>query len=652
MRVSIALISGLALLSMAPEVGAFSFLGFPSLSRILANQVHRWPDYSLGAPAPFVLTYAIDPGFLINEDQETRDNALASIQAALRSWEVVTHGMVTFVPAAFGVVEMGLDADGQPPSAYVGQPYDDWLAQFIACNFDPQCISQYPPPGWGAHIDFFSKPQGYGFTFAGENFVMTDCNLGFTAIYREGTTGIRSVDIYLNERWDWTTDAAEVTPLGSAGPISEGAVIRGVEHAALEGSASGSSLVPGQNATVESCNFLPAGVDRSDDRGSCAGLNYVIDLQSVIVHEVGHALGLDHPDQAVASGSVNYDPFTVTPKPAGQVDASIVMHSIYTGLKRNLTNDDIGGVASLYPPAVLGDIDGDGTVGYFDVWPAMKMYEGSLAPNPWVVRRCDFINPNGKIDLDELQTLLLWFGDPGTYPAGVLPSMNRQLWSEYTVSGPTSVVLSGFTDPSDIGLGGTVDLYLTIDNPDAMSVLGFDFRLNFNKNVLLNPRYVAGRDFLVGQPQIPLTVTSVDAVTNSMRVGAIGFTEDSQTSGILAVIRFDIDLVAADAVPSVSFPYTQEDVVVADPYPHNFGLDPNLPEETLNFSAVTALAYRLDVDGDHMVTLNDLYAWNLAPVDVNKDGSTTTGDQWSLKYTLRGGELLDMVPDREPSSGN
>ena len=61
-----------------------------------------------------------------------------------------------------------------------------------------------------------------------------------------------------------------------------------------------------------------------------------VDIQRVAIHELGHTLGLDHPDQAGQS-------------------VTAIMNSTVSSVDR-LTTDDITGVQNLYGPAPLGSI--------------------------------------------------------------------------------------------------------------------------------------------------------------------------------------------------------------------------------------------------------------------------------------------------------
>jgi len=86
----------------------------------------------------------------------------------------------------------------------------------------------------------------------------------------------------------------------------------------------------------------------------------------VLTHELGHALGLDHTDQARAKGAENYYPWTNLPgKPASPFD---VMNSTYwpDGINRTLTDDEMGGLAFIYG-LKRGDATLDGSVDVLDL---------------------------------------------------------------------------------------------------------------------------------------------------------------------------------------------------------------------------------------------------------------------------------------------
>ncbi|HYD85671.1 MAG TPA: matrixin family metalloprotease, partial [Opitutus sp.] len=147
-----------------------------------------------------------------------------------------------------------------------------------------------------------------------------------------------------------------------------------------------------------------------------------VDLQRVLVHEFGHALGLDHPDQATPPQNV-----------------AAIMNSMITNIY-TLQNDDIAGAQSLYGPSPA-PLPGPGTLTSQSVNAGAPLTIALANPNPnYTQYAWTFTRPGGSP-----ATLLDGDGNPWTAPTYRLFSAQPTDTGTYAVAAVNGLAL---TDPA------------------------------------------------------------------------------------------------------------------------------------------------------------------------------------------------------------
>lgn len=577
----------------------FVLLDYRTQAEIANGQYRGWEGYLDGQPIP--LSYQFDDEFMDFLGPQGRQAAKEAVIAALQSWSNATNGNLSFHESQWVAVE---NSDLTPFWQWEGPSF----AQWEALGFPLDNL-----PGWGANMDFFTKPVGFMITSGDITYTMTPGILGFAVIYRAGDF-IRSVDIYFNEAWSWSTSASQTAQASGNG-------FGDIEYA---------------------CNSAARGVahdhgshGRPGDQGGVAGTGPVFDVQTVVLHEVGHALGLDHPNEAQANGGALIDPFTFAYLPGNCWQTSSVMHGDYNGLKRELKPADIGGMAFLYLPALAGDLDASQEIDAADAFLAIHLIGGDATPTPYEVNIMDFVERDGLIDDLETATVVQW-------AFGSALSETEPDWSQDPLQAlSTALIVTPSFEPPVMTLGETSTLVLDLHNPNHRNIRMWTIEAEYDPAILTNPRVIDGTLFGGSIWVVP------EFEPGRIRFARVAlFEEENTTAGSVARLTFDvIGLPSPGGGKSTrdAIALTEARILVSDPVLHVFAANPG--GETLIIHPLPTLFADLDVTGDGVVGTEDWYAFLDDPFDINDDGVTNPADQAVYLSLMRQTETADITTD-------
>jgi hypothetical protein len=314
------------------------------------------------------------------------------------------------------------------------------------------------------------------------------------------------------------------------------------------------------------------------------GSRSAVDLQRVLVHEFGHALGLNHPDQASPPQSV-----------------AAIMNSTITNIY-TLQNDDIAGAQMLYntqpaqlpPPTLSGQTVATGA-------PLTLTAGGGYASYSWT-----FTRPGGSP-----QILLDGDGDPWTNATYRLFSAQPQDAGTYAVAGVTGSSFSEYasatvgvttvnTDAARLsnlsararaGSGGETFIAGFVvggRTPKRVLVRALGPALNGAlANPLANPRLTLIRHGADGANSIiaqndDWSANSAEAAalrTNSQRLGASALADGSKDAAILVTLDPGVYSAQVDAQGGAP------GIVLVEAYDADDNVTAALPRRLLNLSS-------------------------------------------------------------------